>query len=1288
MEIAVVGMDGVFPMAADVAALWSHLLAGRECITDFTDETLLAAGVDPSLLADPSYVKRRPLVGAVDQFDARFFGFTEIEAEALDPQLRLMMQCAYHAMEEASATNDTTRLRTGVFAGLRHSRYLEQHLLFSERHLESLGSDYLQMINRKDSAATLLAYKLNLGGPAISVNTACSTSLLAVHLACNSLLTFECDVALAGGAALPAFAPEGQHYVPGGFLASDGRCRPFSDGADGTIDGAGVGVVVLKRLEDALRDGNRIHAVILGSAANNDGSDKVGYTAPSVNGQVRVITDALEVAGVSPDTIGFVETHGTGTKLGDPIEVRALTQAYRQYTQRRGFCYLGSVKANVGHLGAAAGVAGLIKAVLVLREGQIPPLTHFIKPNPQLQLDTTPFSIPTSVVPFMDGEGPRRAAVSSFGIGGTNVHVVLQRAPDQAEPEAQSTLPILLVLSAKSPAALAKTAQAVASHLAGLSDAELRGVAASLLQGRSQSSYRHAMAVASMEDAAKRFANVGSALQPVGINAPEVAFLFPGQGAQHEGMTLALCDHFPVFAKALAEVVDLVQQYGGFDLMAMINATSPDLLTQTAHTQPALFATEYALAQLWQSLGVKPAVLLGHSIGELTAACVAKVMSLSDAVRLVCARGRFMQAAPGGAMLAVSMTASDLTRQLPESVEIAVINGQSACVAAGPVDAIDRLAVQLESARIGHRRLNTSHAFHSASMEGAAAAFQLLVTEIQLAPPQIPIISNVTGDVLSDADATSPAYWALQLRSTVQFAQGLQSVANQSVAMVLEVGPGNVLTSLARSELRAMTCIASQPNAARREKALLTLMAAAGELWVRGVTVDLAKVSQLAPTTQQVGLPGYCFERQSYWVPASAAKPAPVLPAALGQPVGVIECLPLLGQVARATAEPTVQLVHQRPDLAAMLVAELQQVGCQVRLLDIADLSSTRLDPALPTLLLDTSADGDVRDQLGAWAQAWPMTVLRHTTMVTEEALLVDGMTADFSKVTNCRAVATHCARSAPAKPVMLLDGTSLAIRTGAVDARHESVALAGWQGVPESWLAQLPVDTASFSSTPQWTIWALTGQITPSELDWPEGRHWLLVDSADLPSGLRARRLHAARQALLTANAASVRWLILQQPLVQLTPAKLMEAVKLSLVGEQSIYLHLQKEEVAMSLPHASTGAPQIEAAVDLSDIPAVITGIWTKVLGIEQVGPHDNFFDLGGNSLWALQIVSKVNAAFGCEIHLSELLGAATVTDLAALVEKRLLSTVDEGELDALLSELGDLSPEEIHQLLESQT
>ncbi|HSL84569.1 MAG TPA: type I polyketide synthase, partial [Thermoanaerobaculia bacterium] len=773
--VAVIGMAGRFPGAGSCAELWRRLRAGEECVARFSKEELAAAGVAPELLDDPRYVPAAGFLDGADLFDADFFGVTAREAELMDPQHRLFLECAWEALEDAGHAPERIPGRVGVFAGVGMNTYLLQAGLGAElgtaaRYQAFVGND-------KDFVPTRVSYKLDLRGPSVNVQTACSSSLVAVHLACRSLLDGECDMALAGGVTVRVPLREGYLHEEGGIPSPDGHCRPFDAAAAGTVFGSGVGIVVLKPLERALADGDAVRAVIRGSAVNNDGAGKIGYTAPSVSGQAAVVREALAVAGVEPATVSYVEAHGTGTALGDPVEVAALHEAFGPGLLP-GSCALGSVKGNLGHLDTAAGVAGLIKAVKALEEGEIPGTLHFREPSPELGLEAGPFHVPAGLAPWSRNGSPRRAGVSSFGIGGTNAHLVLEEAP--ARPEHRPSRPSkLLVLSARSAQALEAATARLAERLreaagaGGAARADLADVAFTLQTGRRRFSHRRALVAADPEDAlaaldgATPFDRERLLDRVDEARERPVAFLFPGQGAQHPGMARGLYETEPAFRRELDACADHLEPRLGLDLRRALFAEGEEAagaLRRTELAQPALFAVEHALARLWMSWGVTPSAMLGHSVGEYVAACLAGVFSLEDALDLVAVRGRLMQAMPRGAMLAVDAPEKEAAGLLGPELALAAVNGPGASVVAGPEGAVRALEERLSRNGVRARRLHTSHAFHSPLMAGAVEGLVAEVGRIGPRPPERPFLSNVTGTWITAAHATDTTYWGRQLR--------------------------------------------------------------------------------------------------------------------------------------------------------------------------------------------------------------------------------------------------------------------------------------------------------------------------------------------------------------------------------------------------------------------------------------------------------------------------------------------------------------------------------------------
>ncbi|KYC36591.1 polyketide synthase [Scytonema hofmannii PCC 7110] len=893
-EIAIIGMSGRFPGAKNVDSFWQNIRDGVESISFFTDKELLSAGINPELLNDASYVRAGGVLENIELFDASFFGFSPREAEITDPQHRIFIECVWEALENASYNSQTYSGQIGLFAGVAPSSYLLSNLYPNREFMESVDSFQTLIGNDKDFLPTQVSYKLNLRGPSINVQTACSTSLVAVHLACQSLLNGESDIALAGGVSLSIPQKAGYQYQEGGIHSSDGHCRAFDANAQGCVPSQGIGIVVLKRLEDAIADGDLIHAVIKGSAINNDGSLKVGYTAPSVDGQREVILEALALAGVEPETIAYIETHGTGTKLGDPIEIKALTQAFRASTNEKGFCAIASVKTNVGHLNTAAGVAGLIKTVQALKHKQIPPSLHFKQPNTQIDFANSPFYVNTQLSEWKTNGTPRRAGVSSFGIGGTNAHVILEEAPvveTQHDRSSHSRPWQLLLLSAKTSTALETTTENLADHLHATPDINLPDVAYTLQVGRRAFEHRRIVVCHDTDDAVK----VLTSQDPQRIftyhhkssHCP-VIFMFSGQGAQYVNMGRELYDLDPTFRQQVDICAEILQPHLGLDIRHILYPSEQQIevasqqLQQTAIAQPALFIIEYALAQLWIEWGVRPEATIGHSIGEYVAATIAGVFSLKDALAVVAKRGQLMQQLPAGSMLAIPLPQTEVQSLIQDvetrhgvslhtnetSVQIAAINSPSSCVVSGSTDAIAALQNQLSSKGIECRLLHTSHAFHSGMMEPILEPFVQAVKQLKLNPPQIRFISNVTGSWITEDQATNPSYWSQHLRQTVKFSDGISQLLQQFEGVFLEIGPGRTLSTLTTQHLKSeakQIVLSSLRHAKEQQSDVSFLLQTLGRLWLFGVEIDWSGF-YTHEQRHRLPLPTYPFERQRYWI--------------------------------------------------------------------------------------------------------------------------------------------------------------------------------------------------------------------------------------------------------------------------------------------------------------------------------------------------------------------------------------------------------------------------------------
>ncbi|AGC42722.1 6-deoxyerythronolide-B synthase [Myxococcus stipitatus DSM 14675] len=879
--IAIIGLSLRFPGAPDEQRFWANLISGVDSVTVLDAEQREKAG----LPTGDDWVAAAGVVEDADLFDARFFGYSPREAEQLDPQHRLFLECCWRALESAGYAARAQPLPVGLYGGASLSTYLLTNVL---PNMERRSSDWSESIlgAHTDFLATRVSYKLNLTGPAITVQTACSTSLTAVHLASQALLAGECRLALAGGAAVRSPQLKAYRAQQGGISSPDGHCRAFDAQAAGTVPGNGVGVVLLKRLEDAVADGDPIRAVILGSAIGNDGSAKAGYMAPSVSGQSSTLRDALSLAGVEPESISYIEAHGTGTALGDPVEVTALKQVFQGVPP--GSIGLGSVKTNLGHLDVASGMSGLIKTVLALEHRKLPPTLHFRTPNPLLELEGSPFYV-VATPRAWDSPGPRRAGVSSFGTGGTNAHVVVEEAPiiPSAPPRADEEL---LLLSARSEAALERMTTELSEHLRA-TRAPLADVAHTLQTGRNRFEWRRFVTARTLGDAAARLGQRDEGPLPrTALDATEqrgAVFLFPGGGAQRVNMGAELL-HEPVFRDAIDRCAALLEGPLGGDVREVMFA-SPERYDAAARelarplwTQAALFTCDWALAQRWLSWGVQPTALFGHSLGEYVAACLAGVFTLEEALELVVARGRILERLPPGGMTAVLAPLAQVESLVTHPLSVAAINSPSDCVISGPLDALATLEAALTTRGIESRRLHLGHAAHSALLEPHLADFERVVSRFSPRAPKLPMVSSLTGRWLTPRDVTAPSYWSRHLRETVRFSDGLQLLLSSGDRAFIEVGPGSALTSLAKRHpgRTSQPVVATLPYNTSTEQAPSPL-AALGEAWLAGVSIDWEHF-RAGERRRRVTLPGYSFDRERYWIepageqsPREAVAPAP-----------------------------------------------------------------------------------------------------------------------------------------------------------------------------------------------------------------------------------------------------------------------------------------------------------------------------------------------------------------------------------------------------------------------------
>lgn len=880
-DIAIIGLACRFPGARNATEFWENLEAGRESVRDVSEEEYLEAGGDPAALNDPYLVRVESDFPEMDCFDAKFFGYSLAEAELLDPQQRIFLECGYHALEDAGYYAADYPGAIGVYAGADESRYYLNNLYpWLTGSPTSMTAFSAQTANSSGMLSTRLSYHLGLQGPSIFVQTTCSTSLVAVHLACQDLLSYAADMALAGGVQLNPLLRHGYRYVPDGPFSPDGRCRAFSADAAGMSAGNGVGLVVLKRLVDAIADGDHIRAVIKGTAINNDGNRKTSLIAPSVQGQVEVIIAAQELAQVSAGEISYLEAHGTGTLVGDPIEIAALTEAFNRSTDRRQFCAIGAVKTNVGHLLAAAGIAGLVKTVLALEHQIIPPSLNFTQPNPLINFADSPFWVVTTATPWKAGDGPRRAGVSSFGFGGTNAHAIVQEAPSRAVVPRSSAWSIL-PLAAKTPSALKAMTRNLSAYLHVHPELDIADVAHTLQCRSGPFPYRGVTVCRGIDAATDILSNEWDIAQAETNDRP-VTFLFPGAGAHYERMGLDLYNSEPVYRRVIDRSAEILQPVLGYDLRSTLYAEqddSPPTATKTldgdasrrSAAYPAVVATEYALATLLISRGVRPAGLLGHSLGEYAAACLAGVFSLEDVLPLVAERERLIASA-GGLTLSVQLDAQHCTtRYLSGQLSLTAINAPMLCVVSGPAAEVTQLEERLTADAVQHQRLRTPGAVHSALLDPVLDELATIIGEIELREPQMPFVSSLTGTWITREQAIDLTYWVRHTRKTVQFAAGLSQLYTTSRPVLLEVGPSHGLAKFAKLQLGSDTVALPamrHPHTSYNDQQFF--YRAIAQLWTHGVPTDWTSITE--QKRWRLPLPGYPFERKRFWIDAPATR--------------------------------------------------------------------------------------------------------------------------------------------------------------------------------------------------------------------------------------------------------------------------------------------------------------------------------------------------------------------------------------------------------------------------------
>jgi amino acid adenylation domain-containing protein len=937
--VAIIGMSCRFPGAESVDEYWQNLKAGAESITVFSDAELLAAGIKPETVADPNYVKARGLIKDPELFDAAFFGISPREAELMDPQQRLFLESCWHAMESAGQVPSKIEGSVGVWGGMStgmtNNTYLLSNLHANNSSLDAADVLPTMLGNENDYLTTRVSYKLNLRGPSINVQSACSTSLVAAAQAFQSLMTYGCDMALAGGVSVSFPQKDGYMHQEGDIGSPDGHCRPFDENARGTVFSNGVGVVLMKRLEDALADDDYIYAVIRGVALNNDGSSKVSFAAPSVDGQAEVIAMAQAIAEVEPSTVSYIETHGTGTALGDPIEFAGLVKAFGDDSKNTGYCGLGSVKSNFGHLDSAAGVAALIKTALCLHHKTLVPTLHFNKPNPGIDLNNSPFYVCRDTKAWDSAPLPRRAGVSGFGIGGTNAHLVLEEAPERRS-EPKNDAAELLLLSAKTEVALKQAAANLAAYLQDSKQPpSLADVSHTLATGREQFRHRLSLVATSTEQAARALGDYDKQRISVGkASAAEasVVFMFPGGGAQYHNMAQGLYHSDAEFRSDIDKGLALFQQRNQYDLASLWFAKDSERDHAVAELErpsvqlPAIFILEMALAGLWMRRGITPDALIGHSMGENTAACLAGVMSYEDALGLVSLRGELFEQVAAGGMLSVALSAADVQAYLHQGLCLATVNAPDQCTISGAVADIETLAQAFERDGIDAQSIPIKVAAHSHLLDPILEPFGDYLRSISLRPPSIPMISNRSGDWLSDEQASDPQYWVEHLRHTVLFADGVRTLAELDQRVFLEVGPGRVLGSLVRLQQSrfASRVIPSLRHALDDVADSEVLLAACGRLWNCGVNLEHEQTGLWAQG-QHIPLPLYPFQRKRFLVEPTTEAPEASVPAA-------IDAMPVVSNVAinlpvaneyRSNAVPSIPRKQRILDKLRAIIQEL-----------------------------------------------------------------------------------------------------------------------------------------------------------------------------------------------------------------------------------------------------------------------------------------------------------------------------------------------------------------------------
>ncbi|QHI35454.1 Phthiocerol/phenolphthiocerol synthesis polyketide synthase type I PpsE [Kordia antarctica] len=865
-DIAIIGMAGKFPKAKNIAEYWKNLKSGVNSIQAADAETIRNLGINENTINNPLFINASSRLENAKYFDADFFGLSNAEAILMDPQIRLLLENSWHALEDAGYAGDNSDIAIANYCGMSTNSYL-MRILGTNALTEPVDFLMYRILNEKDFLATWISYKLNLTGAAMTVQTACSTSLLAVHLACQGLLNHECDMAMAGGVSFDSSESIGYFYIPESIYARDGVCRPFDKNASGTVMGSGVATVILKRAEDAIRDKDQIYGLIKGTAVNNDGSNKQGYSTPSVNFQRDVILEALAVSDINPDSIGMIEAHGTGTKIGDPIEVTALSEAFREYTTKDQFCALGSVKANIGHLDAAAGVASLIKAVMCVNEGVLPPNINYNEANPALQLKTSPFYVNKSVEPWSDSFEIRRAGISSLGVGGTNVHVIVEQPPTKATSTKDIDQSYIISLSAENLENLQKQKENLVNYITATPEIDLRNIEYTTLYCRKLMPYRFNAISHNKEELLSQLASekLEGCFESKGELTSGV-FVFPGQGSQYSKMAYDLYNQNLAFKKDMDTCFEFLTELTATIFKDIIfSDDQQEALNQTQNTQVALFIVEYCLAKELIRNGIKPKAMIGHSLGEYVAACIAEVFTLQEALTLVYHRGRLMGMMPKGSMAIVRKNEEELTPLLMQSVSICVYNIIDSVVIGGETAAIDKQIALLKSQEINCEKLRVSHAFHTSMMAGVLEEFTAILSKINFKEPSVSIYSTYTGKEVSSKELTSGQYWLDQIMNPVQFTEAVDQVRkNVTNPVFIEVGPGNGLSSFIKAAYgQDMKTVHMLPSSSDTTSALLQYTR--GKALLNNLGIAFSKPENALGKT--ISLPGYAFSKNYFWKP-------------------------------------------------------------------------------------------------------------------------------------------------------------------------------------------------------------------------------------------------------------------------------------------------------------------------------------------------------------------------------------------------------------------------------------